>query len=153
MSNTATMSHARSAAVTDFVGRERELALLLRGLEAAIEGRGQIAMVAGEAGIGKTRLLDELAARARDLGATMLWGSCDEAQSGGAYDLFRQAFDAYFRDTDEPALRSVIGTHAPVLARLKTAAPPEKRSRGASSLFRANVQLRTVRRPRSLMIP
>ena len=47
------------------IGRERELAALERHLDALRGGPGVLA-VAGEPGIGKTRLLDELAARARD---------------------------------------------------------------------------------------
>ena len=46
------------------IGRERELAALERHLDALRGGPGVLA-VAGEPGIGKTRLLDELAARAR----------------------------------------------------------------------------------------
>ena len=50
---------------TIFVGRQRELAALGECLAAAAHGEGGIALVAGEPGIGKTRLLAELADRAR----------------------------------------------------------------------------------------
>ena len=46
-------------------GREREVARLLDALAMARQGRGGVAFVSGEAGIGKTRLLIELAERAR----------------------------------------------------------------------------------------
>ncbi|GEM_PF-1972988 len=39
----------------EFVGRSREMGLLLAALAEAIGGRGQIAMLSGEPGIGKTR--------------------------------------------------------------------------------------------------
>src|SRR5262249_29885611 len=41
-------------------GRTREVQLLLSGLDAAREGRGGLALIAGEPGIGKTRLLEEV---------------------------------------------------------------------------------------------
>ena len=57
-----------------FVGRVRELAELGRALGAARAGSGTAVLVAGEAGIGKTRLASELAARARDEGFEVLLG-------------------------------------------------------------------------------
>ena len=57
-----------------FVGRERELGQLGRALDAARAGGGTTVLVAGEAGIGKTRLASELAARARDAGFEVLLG-------------------------------------------------------------------------------
>ena len=57
-----------------FVGRESELEELERGLEAAQAGSGATALVAGEAGIGKTRLAAELATRARAVGFEVLVG-------------------------------------------------------------------------------
>ena len=57
-----------------FVGRARELGELERALDAARAGRGATVLVAGDAGIGKTRLASELAARARDAGFEVLLG-------------------------------------------------------------------------------
>src|SRR5262249_50105661 len=53
---------------TAFVGRERELATLQEWLEAARVGRSGVVLIAGEAGIGKTRLLHELTTRAQAAG-------------------------------------------------------------------------------------
>jgi transcriptional regulator with AAA-type ATPase domain len=50
---------------TPFVGREAELAALTADLDAAVAGRGGVVLLAGEPGIGKTRLAEELAAQAR----------------------------------------------------------------------------------------
>ncbi|MGH2586683.1 MAG: ATP-binding protein, partial [Dehalococcoidia bacterium] len=44
---------------TSFVGRERELTALVARLEGASAGRGGIVLIAGEPGIGKTRVLQE----------------------------------------------------------------------------------------------
>ncbi|HEV8164854.1 MAG TPA: AAA family ATPase, partial [Actinomycetota bacterium] len=57
-----------------FVGRAHELAELGRALDATRAGSGTAVLVAGEAGIGKTRLASELAARARDAGFEVLLG-------------------------------------------------------------------------------
>ena len=57
-----------------FVGRVRELGRLGHALDATRAGRGTTALVAGEAGIGKTRLASELAARAREAGFEVLLG-------------------------------------------------------------------------------
>src|SRR3954451_4404324 len=70
--------HPRGA----FVGRERELRRLSAALDDALAGRGQLVLVAGEPGIGKTRLTDELATWATARGAAVLAGRCWEA--GGA---------------------------------------------------------------------
>jgi predicted ATPase len=58
-----------------FVGRQRELRRLERALDTTTRaGGGTTALVTGEAGIGKTRLASELAARARDAGFEVLLG-------------------------------------------------------------------------------
>src|SRR5262245_57138147 len=57
-----------------FVGRARELGRLGRALDAAAAGAGSTVLVAGEAGIGKSRLAAELAAGARDAGFEILVG-------------------------------------------------------------------------------
>ena len=50
----------RERGLTPFVGRDRELTLLLDRFREAAAGHGQVVFVAGEAGIGKSRLLHEL---------------------------------------------------------------------------------------------
>src|SRR5829696_3243269 len=58
------------------VGRDRELALLHERLTAARDGRGSVALISGEAGIGKTTLADALCREAADVGAHVLTGHC-----------------------------------------------------------------------------
>ena len=62
------------------VGREAELARVRARLRAALRGEGQVLLVTGEAGIGKSRLLDELAAMAAAHGARMLVGRAYETE-------------------------------------------------------------------------
>ena len=59
-----------------FVGRARERGRLEQALDATQAGRGTTALVAGDAGIGKSRLVSELAARARAAGFEVLVGRC-----------------------------------------------------------------------------
>ncbi|MGC4093795.1 MAG: AAA family ATPase [Polyangiaceae bacterium] len=68
-----------------FVGRARELSELAAGLEAARSGRGSLFLLAGEAGIGKTRLSDELSQSARDGGFGVYWGRSWEVGGAPAY--------------------------------------------------------------------
>jgi class 3 adenylate cyclase/tetratricopeptide (TPR) repeat protein len=74
-----------------FVGREDELARLTEGWERARSGERQLLLVAGEPGIGKTRLVAELALRAHGAGATVLFGRCYE-ETLTPYQPFVEAF-------------------------------------------------------------
>jgi DNA-binding SARP family transcriptional activator len=68
-----------------FVGREREWALLSGLLQRAMSGQGEVVLVSGEPGIGKTRLLEELAGLATASGAQVLAGRCYELEQNVAY--------------------------------------------------------------------
>jgi hypothetical protein len=75
-----------------FVGREREIEELERALEATRAGNGATVLIAGEAGIGKTRLTADLAKRARDTGFDVLLGrSIDLVGTHLAYQPFVEA--------------------------------------------------------------
>jgi DNA-binding CsgD family transcriptional regulator/tetratricopeptide (TPR) repeat protein len=83
------------AAPTDpvFVGRSEELGRLLGVVARAERGRPAVALVAGDAGVGKTRLLVELADRASGRGARVLVGGCMEVGDLGLpYVPFVDAF-------------------------------------------------------------
>ncbi len=71
-----------SSSPTRLVGRVQEVELLERALAAADE-RGSTVLVAGEAGIGKTRLVSELADRSLERGATVLAGRCIDLVGAG----------------------------------------------------------------------
>jgi tetratricopeptide (TPR) repeat protein len=68
-----------------FVGRGREMAELLTGLGDARAGRGRLFLLTGEAGIGKTRIAEELATRASATGTQVAWGRCWEGGGAPAY--------------------------------------------------------------------
>ncbi|MET8168706.1 AAA family ATPase [Streptomyces sp. NPDC005329] len=61
---------------TPFIGREEELARLSGVLERARGGESRAVLIAGDAGVGKTRMLDEVATRAARSGMTVLTGHC-----------------------------------------------------------------------------
>lgn len=63
------------------VGRETELSQLEKGLEEAIDEKGSLWLVAGESGVGKTRLLDELRTRALVKGMLVMRGLADRVGS------------------------------------------------------------------------
>ena len=109
---------AAESARGGFVGRERELAELLEGLDDAFAGRGSLFLLVGEPGIGKTRLAEELSARARARGARVLVGRCWEAGGAPAYWPWVQSLRAYLRDTDSRDLRSHLREGAADVARL-----------------------------------
>jgi len=68
-------THGSAArALTPFVGRDDEMRLLLSRWERACEGEGQLVIVAGEAGIGKSRLIEEFRARIKP--DPHLWIEC-----------------------------------------------------------------------------
>jgi hypothetical protein len=103
---------------TVFVGRERELRDLLRALDDAEAGRGSLLLLAGEPGIGKSRLADELASRAREKGARVLWGKCWEEAGAPAYWPWVQALRSYLRSSDPEQVRAQLGQGAGAIAQM-----------------------------------
>ena len=101
-----------------FVDREVEIEALLTGLADAFSGRGRLFLVAGEPGIGKSRLAEELARRARGRGARVLVGRSWEAGGAPAYWPWVQALRAYVRDRAAAELRDELGRGAPELVPL-----------------------------------
>jgi DNA-binding SARP family transcriptional activator len=101
-----------------FVGRERELAELVGGLDDALAGRGRVFLLAGEPGIGKSRLAEELTADARARGARVLVGRCWEAGGAPAYWPWVEVLRAYVREAEPEPLRAQLGDGAADLAQL-----------------------------------
>jgi DNA-binding CsgD family transcriptional regulator len=66
----------------EFIGREQELAALESLLAGAEASEGSFALISGESGVGKTRLVAELSARARSRAMTVLIGECLELAEG-----------------------------------------------------------------------
>jgi DNA-binding SARP family transcriptional activator len=99
------------------VGRDAELRYLSEELKRAEEGSGRMVLVHGEAGVGKTRLVAELAAEARRRGAAVLWGGSGAHANHLAYGPFAVALEAHVAGLPE-AERNVLAQRFPPLAHL-----------------------------------
>ena len=100
------------------VGREAELLLLCEAFERARAGTPQVAVVTGEAGIGKTRLVREFLERLPDE-TVVAWGHAvplagEELPYGVSGDLLR----SLVRQVQPEVVRELLGTRARALARL-----------------------------------
>ena len=100
------------------IGREAELSVLEDALLSALRGDGGVVIVGGEAGMGKTRLVNTLSARARRLGCVVVSGGCSEAELSLPYLPFLEAIGNYLAYADLPALRERLGSAAEELAQV-----------------------------------
>ena len=107
-----------SSVTRPLVGRERELAQILACLDRAGDGRGSLALVLGPPGIGKSRLVDEVAAVSTYRGVQVLWGRCWETAGAPPYWPWVQALRAYLRSTSADELRGQLGTGAADVAQV-----------------------------------
>jgi DNA-binding SARP family transcriptional activator/tetratricopeptide (TPR) repeat protein len=99
-----------------FFGRGRELRRLQAAWADARAGRRRTVLVAGEAGIGKTRLVAELAALAEADGAVVLAGRCDQ-HLGVPHLPLREAVGRHLAGYPAERLRSLLGPRAAELVR------------------------------------
>jgi class 3 adenylate cyclase len=90
--------------LTPFIGRKRELELLLDGFERAKKGRGQAFSIVSEAGLGKSRLLYEFRKAVANEDVTFLEGKCLSYSRGVAYhpviDILQSNFNIRESDGD-----------------------------------------------------
>ena len=112
------------------LGRGPELEQLLAAIEDARVGRGAVFFVSGEAGIGKSRLVEEVAQAARERGMPVSFGHAWEAGGAPAYWPFIQA------------LRELL--QEPVLARLEKRLPQTRLAPAVALLPDASVSTRVT---------
>src|SRR5215475_8130433 len=102
-----------------FVGRTQELARLRDLLARAAAGEPLVALVGGEAGIGKTRLADQLAAAANQHGVRVLRGGCVPlGEEGLPFAPVIEALRGLADQLDPAALQAVAGPARHELGRL-----------------------------------
>jgi class 3 adenylate cyclase/predicted ATPase len=97
--------------LSPFVGRERELELLLDGFERSKAGRGQAFSIISDAGVGKSRLLYEFRKAISSEDVLFLEGKCLSYSRGVAYhlqiDIFKANFDIRDDDGDSEIKKKV----------------------------------------------
>jgi DNA-binding SARP family transcriptional activator/tetratricopeptide (TPR) repeat protein len=85
-----------------FAGREKEFESLLQRIQAAKDGNGNVILLAGNTGVGKTRLAFELLRAASSLGMSTLLGTCHEQEGQLPYQPFIEGFRRYLSDQGLP---------------------------------------------------
>jgi DNA-binding CsgD family transcriptional regulator len=135
----------RPALCPVLVGRDSEIGLLKAALEAARGGRGCVIFLAGEAGIGKSRLVREISGSAAPQGSSVLTG---RAVAGGVPTPFRpfaEALAASLRPGGLPD-GTELGPFLPALSRLVPQMRPASAAAGDGSLvFLGEAVLRLLR--------
>jgi DNA-binding CsgD family transcriptional regulator len=99
-------------ATEPFVGRRNELQLLHDALGGALAGRGRVVMLSGEAGMGKTRLAQEVATLALRRGMLALWGRCLEEPGAPPFLPWSRAMQACLRACRDERLPAMLGREA-----------------------------------------
>ena len=94
-----------------FVGRGRELEQLLSAWQTALDGGAHAVLIAGEPGVGKTRLAGEWSRHAYEQGAVVLYGRCDE-DLGAPYQPFAEALRALIPCLGASRLQGLRGVEA-----------------------------------------
>jgi len=97
--------------LTPFIGKERELEILLDGFEMSKSGRGRAFSIVAEAGVGKSRLLYELRKAVANEDVTFLEGKCLSYGRNMTYhpiiDILKSTFDIEDDDNDEEIKQKV----------------------------------------------
>jgi serine/threonine protein kinase/tetratricopeptide (TPR) repeat protein len=103
---------AEMVGLTRYTGRDHEIGALRRSLEAALGGEGQFVAVAGEAGVGKSRLLLEFRRGLDEQQVPVLRGRCQSHKSNIPYlpfiDILRDALDLREGDSSAQLLANAV---------------------------------------------
>ncbi|HEY1294878.1 MAG TPA: AAA family ATPase [Chloroflexota bacterium] len=122
------------------MARDREVGRIMAHLSAVTTGDGRLVLLAGEAGIGKTRLAREVMDRAQSQGAQMATGRCFEQQMAVPFFPFTELLERALASAP-PRLQGVTQQRWPELALLM----PDFRPRKSLRLESQNTQLRFFR--------
>jgi serine/threonine protein kinase/tetratricopeptide (TPR) repeat protein len=100
------------------IGRDTEKTALLRHLDDALAGHGSMILIGGEAGIGKTHLVNAILKEARRRGAYTNVGHCYEMEGAPPYVPFIEMLEYTARVAPKEGLRLALGDAAPEIAKL-----------------------------------
>jgi class 3 adenylate cyclase len=103
---------------TPYVGRPEERERLRKLLEGAQRGRSAIVLLGGEAGVGKTRLAEEVVNEARARGMFTTSGRCYDMKGAPPYIPFVEAIEYSLRVSTPENFRAALGDAAPEIARI-----------------------------------
>ena len=157
--------------LTPLVGRDEEIDMLLRRWERVRQGDGQLVMIVGEPGLGKSRLIEEFHARLRDVTHTWVEWSCSQLLQNTPLHPIAETGRQRFGGADVPAERRLAeldsslaqvkldpAENAPLLAplldiplpqeRASTFAPEELRRRQLAALTGVSTDLGRAVAPR-----
>src|SRR5580693_5705945 len=115
----ASVTQHPEAAADELVGREDQLAALEGVLAGARGGRGRVVLVAGEPGIGKTRLAEEAARRAAAAGMQVAWGRCHEGDGAPTLWPWAQVVRQLAAELGPGELAAMLGPSVGWLGQLK----------------------------------
>ncbi len=104
--------------ILPLVDRVNELGTLKVMLERATRGEGNLVFVAGEAGVGKTRIADELVALAREKHVTTLSGRCSRREGKIPYAPWIEQIREFVRNNPSQLLFKVVGNFGAEVAKL-----------------------------------
>ena len=104
---------------TPLAGREVESRLLRGVLERAASSRGGVVTLAGEPGVGKTRLATETMRVAQSLGFLVLTGNCYEGEGSSSMSPWADIVQAVASAVPKAVLRDLLGDGASEIARLQ----------------------------------
>jgi class 3 adenylate cyclase/tetratricopeptide (TPR) repeat protein len=148
-----------------FVGRETELESLRRFLDETAGGLGRLVLLGGEAGVGKSRLSEEVAREARSRGFRVWRGHCSSTEGAPPYLPFVEVLRQYIAERPDDVLVDELGEEAPEIAKLvpelarriavrsdSVRLPPEQERYRLLESIRSLVESLAKRRPMLLLV-
>ncbi len=119
------MEYAARPRTRLLVGREKQVQILRACWEEARTGHGQLAFITGEAGIGKTRLAQQIAAQSHP--PVLLTGHCEDVEGRPAYRLFTEVLRAYLNTVPpeffDAEARHQLGNFTPLIPEIHQMLP------------------------------
>jgi DNA-binding SARP family transcriptional activator len=144
--SSAASSRGGALPLCPVIGRDPELSILTDAVKRARDGGAHLVTLVGEAGIGKSRLLEEITARAEQAGLTAIRGRAYETERILPFGVWTGALRSFGIDADHPAVQALAPTWRTELARLMPEVMPRGRPGAVGSasylrLFEAVAQL------------